>query len=648
MTCPYCGVANDESADSCIRCGRGLYALTQGTLVGGRYEVQSLLGKGGMGVVYKATDRELDVTVALKVLRSDLGGSSDASKRFRSEIKLARKVSHRNVCRIHEYGREGHLSYIVMEFIEGVDLKRVIRDNGPFGAHEGIEVAIQVADALQAIHEVGIVHRDLKTPNIMRDEHGVVRLMDFGIAKSFDSPTADATATGHVIGTPEYMSPEQARSEGIDARSDIYSFGIVLFELLTGAVPFRGDTPVAILFKQIQAPPPLEGPAAARIPPPLVPILRQALAKDREERFGSARAVADALLQACPPSQPSAISTPTPRSRSRAAMALQLETAPKTLPVSTPLPTPVPGSLATEIVTVAAPIAGKKKRPEPGMHSATSRRSLQLGGAVVLAVVLVGGFAVWRFRTSSPEFDPRLQSGAGERVATGIGEIERTPPSSTTGRTSVTMASEPPPASLAQGASGATATRPGTARPNSSPPSEPAVVKPSSSNVPSAASVASSPPSAAPDREPTPHAPPPVAAVSSEVAPLATLPTATPSSSALPTRPSLEDADREAVLAALTAYAAALKQKDLEGVKRVWPTLGPAVERRLRDGFGFSQTMEVTLRPTRIRLLGDTAVAECSRHDEVVTADGQKVRNDTQATFTLRRGAKTWLIESIR
>jgi serine/threonine-protein kinase len=214
------------------------------------------------------------------------------------EIKLARKVSHRNVCRIHEYGEHAGLRYISMEFLEGTDLKQALRIRGGLPAEEGFEVAVQVACGLQAIHEVGVIHRDLKTPNIMRDARGVVRLMDFGIAKGAEDAAGGLTGTGAVMGTPEYMSPEQCRGERIDFRSDIYALGVVSYELFTGQVPFRGDTPVATIFKHIQDEVPLEGDVARRLPPSLLPVLRKLLAKDREERYQTADEAAAALRQA--------------------------------------------------------------------------------------------------------------------------------------------------------------------------------------------------------------------------------------------------------------------------------------------------------------------------------------------------------------
>jgi serine/threonine protein kinase len=303
MICPACKALNDDSADACFTCGRALTALTQGSIIATRYEVQSPLGKGGMGMVYKAHDRMLDETVAIKVLRAEFANTGEMAKRFRHEIKLARKVSHRNVCRIHEYGEDGGVRYISMEYVEGTDIKQLARDKGGYLEHEeAFDVSIQTADGLQAIHDVGIIHRDLKTSNIMRDNSGRVRLMDFGIAKIGGSDRSTGggglTSTGQIMGTPEYMSPEQCLGDKIDHRSDIYALGIAVYEIFSGTVPFRGDTPVATLFKHIQDPVPFEGPVAARIPLSAVPVLRKALAKNRADRYESAAEMAEALRKA--------------------------------------------------------------------------------------------------------------------------------------------------------------------------------------------------------------------------------------------------------------------------------------------------------------------------------------------------------------
>ncbi|HXY38716.1 MAG TPA: serine/threonine-protein kinase [Vicinamibacteria bacterium] len=302
MICPECNALNDDQAESCFTCGRSLASVAKGSVIAGRYEVLRPLGKGGMGMVYQAHDRMLDETVAIKVLRSEFVNTPEMAQRFRSEIKLARRVTHRNVCRIHEYGEDpGGPRYISMEYVEGADLRELTRERGGFiPAEEAYELAAQAADGLQAIHEVGIIHRDLKTSNIMRDSRGVVRLMDFGIAKveTDHATSAGLTSAGQVMGTPEYMSPEQCMGTKLDARSDIYALGIVIYEMFTGTVPFRGDTPVATLFRHMQDPVPFDSGPAARIPRPAVPVLGRALAKQRADRYQSASELAEALRRA--------------------------------------------------------------------------------------------------------------------------------------------------------------------------------------------------------------------------------------------------------------------------------------------------------------------------------------------------------------
>ena len=300
MTCASCGSGNPDDALVCSSCGTATGvgpALGPGFLLASRYDIRKVLGRGGMGMVYLAHDRLLDETVAIKVLRPD-AATAEVAQRFRAEIKIARTVSHKNVCRIHEYGEDRGIRYISMAFVDGVDLKHVLRERGALPAAEAFEIVIRVADALQAIHDEGIVHRDLKAPNIMLDGRGVVRLMDFGIAKQSGGESAGMTSTGQIVGTPEYMSPEQVQAQPLDGRSDVYSLGIVVFELFTGQTPFRADTPLGTVLKHLHEPPPLEGAPAARLPPALVPVLRKALAKSRDERYASAREMAQALEKA--------------------------------------------------------------------------------------------------------------------------------------------------------------------------------------------------------------------------------------------------------------------------------------------------------------------------------------------------------------
>jgi serine/threonine-protein kinase len=318
LVCPSCAAPIDAGADACLACGRSLSTLALGSILASRYELRSVLGKGGMGLVYRAFDQLLEEEVAIKVLRTDLSANADAVRRFRSEIKLARKVSHPNVCRIHHYGEEGPLGYISMEILTGQDLQKTLKEH-PQGLSEedAVSAVLQIASGLQAIHDVGILHRDLKTANASRDERGVVRLVDFGIAK--DLLSEGQTAAGESFGTPEYMSPEHCRGDALDFRSDIFALGVVAFELFTGEVPIKGSTPMATLFKQIQDTASFDVEPGSRVPRRFVPVLRRALAKSAAERFPTAQefgaamraAAMEARLPDSPPSAALAAQDPT-------------------------------------------------------------------------------------------------------------------------------------------------------------------------------------------------------------------------------------------------------------------------------------------------------------------------------------------------
>jgi serine/threonine protein kinase len=317
MECPSCRAANEDDAAECFTCGSSLAGarpVKQGDTIAGRYVVKARLGRGGMGTVYRAHDTALEEDVALKVMAPESDLDPDMARRFRSEIRLARRIAHRNVCRIYEYGEDAGRRFISMELIDGTDVRRLLRERGALAPVDAYDIAIQVARGLEAIHEAGIIHRDLKTPNIMRDGDGRVKVMDFGIAKRLerDASSTGLTGTGHVVGTPDYMSPEQARAEKLDFRSDVYALGVVVFELFTGQLPFRADTPMAVLLKHLHEAPPIDGPAGARLPAALRPVLKRALAKAPADRHAS---MADLLadLERVRASDPAASAPVAPR-----------------------------------------------------------------------------------------------------------------------------------------------------------------------------------------------------------------------------------------------------------------------------------------------------------------------------------------------
>ncbi|MCX6574582.1 MAG: protein kinase, partial [Candidatus Aminicenantes bacterium] len=267
--------------------------LATGSIFAGRYQVIEELGRGGMGRVYKVHDTELNEKVALKLLRPEVAADAETVERFRNELKSARTVIHKSVCRMFDIGRAEGTPFITMEYVHGEDLKRLIRKIGQLPAGRAVSIARQIAEGLAEAHAHGIVHRDLKPQNIMVDEGGGVHIMDFGIARSLEKKSI--TGAGVMIGTPEYMSPEQVEGKLVDARSDIYSLGIMLYEMTTGRVPFEGDTPFTIGVKHKSETPRDPGELNPQIPADLARLILRCLEKDKEKRFRSAGELAAEL-----------------------------------------------------------------------------------------------------------------------------------------------------------------------------------------------------------------------------------------------------------------------------------------------------------------------------------------------------------------
>jgi serine/threonine-protein kinase len=257
-----------------------------GSLFAGRYEIESELGVGGMGVVFKAHDRTLDDAVAIKVLRNEaLAQDSSLVDRFKQEIRLARKITHKNVLRTHDFGEADGVRYLSMEYVRGITLKHLLNQNRRLPVAASLRIARQICGGLGAAHAAGVIHRDIKPQNMIIEPNGELKIMDFGIARL--SQDKGMTATGMVIGTPDYISPEQARGVKLDHRTDIYSAGIVFYELFAGSLPFDGDSSLGVVLKHIQEkPPPIEQ-KNPEIDPRISRIVMKAIEKNPDDRYQS-------------------------------------------------------------------------------------------------------------------------------------------------------------------------------------------------------------------------------------------------------------------------------------------------------------------------------------------------------------------------
>ena len=334
------------------------------SLAGGRYQLRDLLGEGGMASVHLAYDAVLDRQVAIKTLHTELGREQAFRERFRREAQAVAKLTHTNIVSVFDTGEDdlGGMTtpYIVMEYVEGRPLGSVldedIRQYGAMPADKALKITADVLAALEISHEMGLVHRDIKPGNVMMTKRGVVKVMDFGIARAMQSGVTSMTQTGMVVGTPQYLSPEQALGRGVDARSDLYSVGIMLFQLVTGRLPFDADSPLAIAYAHVQEEPVAPSSINRSLPPAVDALVARALKKNPNERFPTAESMRDeclrvaASLQAAAPSiVPGSGPTQSGAGVGSAVFPpVDQSTPAPTGPVQTPYqPTPAPGPYGT-------------------------------------------------------------------------------------------------------------------------------------------------------------------------------------------------------------------------------------------------------------------------------------------------------------
>lgn len=341
MTCPVCQTENAAGSEICVRCSSSFSAsheaetqfepgiarptgaprtqfpeleagasaqssasvsswghsinLEPGTDFGPRYRIVSVLGRGGMGAVYKAYDKDLDRIVALKLVRPDLTGHDTVMQRFKQELLLASKISNKNILRIHDLGDVNGVKFISMAYVEGEDLHRLLDRRGRLDLDHAVALARQLCSALAAAHAEGVVHRDLKPHNILMDKAGNAYVSDFGLARSLEDDAAGMTHTGDLVGTPLYMSPEQVEGKPVDARSDIYAFGLVFYQMLTGQVPFAGASGFKVMYERLKSDPPNPQTLNPDVPNYLARIVLRCLERDPAQRYQTAQEILNDL-----------------------------------------------------------------------------------------------------------------------------------------------------------------------------------------------------------------------------------------------------------------------------------------------------------------------------------------------------------------
>ena len=346
----------------------------------GRYSLYQLLGGGGMAKVYLAHDEVLDRHVALKILRDQYAEDEQFVERFRREARSAASLSHPNIVSIYDQGRsEDGAYYIAMEYVPGGTLKERIRQGGALTPEAAVGVASQITDALSEAHEKGVVHRDIKPQNVLVTEKGDVKVTDFGIAKAAASSSSSsvATAPGAVLGTVDYMSPEQARGESVGPQSDLYSLGVVLYEMLTGTLPYEADNPIGTAIKHMNAPVRSPSEVNPSVPQPLSALTMKLMAKDPEERYASAVALAEDL------------------ERVRSGLPPVAADAQKTEKMTAPLPPLAPGrdELTTK-TAVQPPIATPTTATPDGPFGGWGRL-WRLLAALLVGLIVLGGVIFW-------------------------------------------------------------------------------------------------------------------------------------------------------------------------------------------------------------------------------------------------------------
>jgi len=569
----------------------------------GKYNLVRIIGEGGMGRVYEAIDPIIGRRVAIKTISLNVASDAETLSRFFREAQAAGRLSHPNLITIHDIGDADGTPYLVMEFLEGMDLSRKIRQDR-LSYDTKVQMMIEVCEGLAFAHGHDIIHRDIKPANIFVTTTGRIKILDFGLARG---ALSEITQTGKILGTPNYMAPEQIRGEEVDHRADIFSAGVVFYELLSGRKAFEGDSIATTLYKVLETHPQPVHLLDAQLPAAISGVIERALAKDRLARFQTSSEMLDALVHA--------------HGRTTHIERPQLPTAPAQTP-----------SVA------AAP-------PVPRGTSTLARWAL-----VGLIVAGLAGFALWSQRAQNTSPSPLAsQPDPGPRPSA---PVETSPPVATP-PSPPAVAAAPLPAGNNAAVKTTVPKAPAVAgKPAPSPVASPSVAqRPAPAPEPRVESAAAAPPpatlppAAPPEPRATPIEPPPVVAPPVVAPPVSPPP---PPPAAASPAPRAEENPVAAVQAVLARYRAALEARDIGALKRIWPALSGRQEDALRNEFEHARAIVVGLDGVDIRPTITGATVTCRRTYAVTTADGQTLRTATTMSMTLAGRDGAWSIETIR
>ena len=569
----------------------------------GKYQLVRVIGEGGMGRVYEAIDPVIGRRVAIKTISLNVVTDAETRSRFFREAQAAGRLSHPNLITIHDIGDAEGTPYIVMEFLEGMDLNHKIRQER-LSYDAKLQIMIDVCEGLSFAHGHDIIHRDIKPANIFITPHGRAKILDFGLARG---ALSDVTQTGKILGTPNYMSPEQIRGDDVDHRSDIFATGVVFYELLTGRKAFEGDSIPTTLYKVLETQPQPVHLLDAQLPATLSTVIERALAKDRLARFQTSSEMLEAVLHA--------------HGRTTAAERSHVYT--------------VPAAASAPTREIAAPVR----------RSGASVAAWAITG---VAIVGIAGFAILTQRTPKTPAAPAISE---PDSASSRPTVPAPAPAATSTQTApappaAAPVPSPPPAEN-KGLTKAIVPTPAAVRGKAAKlESTPPVAQPPAPEpVPETrgAVPATPPPAVVPPASPEPKAAPVEAAPAT-----ATAVSPPPPPQAAPPAVRTEENAVAAVQAVLAKYRAALESRDIHALKQIWPSLSGRQEDAIRNEFEHSRGIVVGLDGVDIRPTGNGATVTCHRSYAVTTADGHTLRTATQMSMTLARRDGAWTIETIR